>query len=402
MNSAPDETAMECAAGTPCARDLWILALLLAFPSTGFVQKYAGMAGVAAYIALVGGMILLAARFAAPITGFIERNFRRLTVLTVTGLLGCHLILHPHEDGRGPGKSSDRDEGLEFAVIRMTQGKNPYYPPNDIAGPLSVLPGAIILSAPFVAIGKVGLQNWFWLGVFLWISIRHFKNRALALLLWVVALAISPAAQYEYVSGGDMIANGIYVAVFLWLAIACWTSGNLKPLPALGTCLLLAIGLASRANFILLLPLLGALIWRQSGLKKAITACGLVVILYAFLVVPFYMIDPEAFTPLKSRNKIAALNHFLPWADKAIIGMTLLSVVVSAFLILRTKTIPSTHRFFRYCTLVTLMPMLCAVIAYTLSRGFPDFRFMHDRFGLMYVFFALLGWGGSLKINTEN
>ena len=45
---------------------------------------------------------------------------------------------------------------------------------------------------------------------------------------------------------------------------------------------------------------------------------------------------------------------------------------------------------------VTLCPMLCAVISFSVIHQHLDFSFNRDRYGLMYVFFALLGWGGLL------
>jgi hypothetical protein len=38
--------------------------------------------------------------------------------------------------------------------------------------------------------------------------------------------------------------------------------------------------------------------------------------------------------------------------------------------------------------------MVCAVLFASWINGHLDFGFLSDRFGLMYVSFALLGWGG--------
>ena len=52
--------------------------------------------------------------------------------------------------------------------------------------------------------------------------------------------------------------------------------------------------------------------------------------------------------------------------------------------------------FLRGCTVVTLCPVVAMVALTSLASGAPDFSFLRDRFGLMFVFFALLGWGGCL------
>jgi hypothetical protein len=63
-------------------------------------------------------------------------------------------------------------------------------------------------------------------------------------------------------------------------------------------------------------------------------------------------------------------------------------------LLLRRKDEPI-PAFFRWCTFVTLTPIVCAILFSSFVHGAPDFGFLRDRFGLMYIPFALLGWGGS-------
>ncbi len=377
-------------------RNVLVLALLLAFPSTGFVQKYTGMPGVAVYVALVISVVCLAARYGGIFAPWLRRHFRTMAALAVIGLAVGFVLLHPIEDGRGPGKSSDRDEGLELAVTRMAHGRTPYYPADKSAGPLSVLPGSIVLAAPFVALGNSGYQNVFWLAAFLFGAFRFFKDKALALWLLAVPLALSPAAQYEYVSGGDMLANGIYVALFFLLALRSWSKPNVPGPQKWLACLLLGIGLASRSNFFLLLPLFGAVLWRKAGLRQAIAATGIVVLTSAAITLPFYFHDPAGFTPLLAKQKLAIVDHALPWASKTMIGMTAMVGILGAWTLMHRPLADLDRAFFRWCALVTMCPMVCAVALFSLINGRIDFSFMRDRFGLMYVFFAIIGWGGSM------
>jgi hypothetical protein len=374
-----------------------ILALLIAFPSTGFVQKYAGLPGVAAYVAVVVGLVFLTAVSVRHLAPWLDRHFRVLSAVTIAGLGVGFVVLHPFEDGRGPGKSSDRNEGLEIAVSRMARGETPYYPSNPQAGPLSVLPGSIVLAAPFAALGNSGYQNVFWLAAFLIAASRFFQDKALGLCLLAIPLGISLAAQYEFVSGGDLIANGIFVAVFFLIALESWTRPASSIRLRVLTALLVGLGLASRANFLLLVPLFSAAMWRMSGLRNAIAATSLVVLAMAFITLPFYLHDPAGFTPLLPRQKLAFADQAVPWAGKAMIGVTLLSAIVVAGVLLRKRSGDPLVSFFRGCAIVTLVPMIGAVLFASWLNGRFDFEFMRDRFGLMYVFFALLGWGGILR-----
>lgn len=374
------------------------LALFLAFCSAGLVQKFAGTLGLAAYTAAVVAACLLARRCQPVARHLLAARFRAAAVACLLALGVSYVMSHPLEDGKGPGRSSDRDEGLELAVTRMLDGRNPYYPQNPVAGPLSLLPGAILLATPFVCAGSVGLQNVFWLGAFLVACKRRFADPALAFTLTLLPLATSPSCLYEFVSGGDLIANGIYVTLALMVAGRVWCRPSLSRLPAAASLLFLALALASRANFILLLPVFGAFVWNQRGLPRAIAACATTLALYMAIVLPFYAIDPSAFTPLMSRDKLSFAEKALPWAGPALMALTAIAAAIAATKVLRQRPGPDSARdWLRACTLVTLTPMAGAVVIASLLRGAPDFSFLHARFGLMYLFTALVGWGAVLS-----
>jgi hypothetical protein len=382
--------------------DCIMLVLLLAFPSTGFIQKYTGLAGVAGYVAWVALVVFGTRKLATRMGPWLRRYFCGLSALALVGLAVCFALVYPLENGKGPGKSSDRDDGLNLAVVRMAEGQSPYYKPAEFPGPLSIFPGGVVLAAPFVALGNSAYQNLFWLAVFLCTTSWLFKDRALALILLIVPLALSPAAQYEYISGGDMLANGIYVAVFFLLALRWWSKPDAPVWQRCLACVLLGLGLASRANFPLLLPLFGAVLWRRVGLRQALDAVGLVALVAAVITVPFYLNDPAGFTPLLTRYKLAVIDDVMPWASKAIIGMTALLGMIGGLVLSRHTAGDLNQAFFRWCTLVTLCPMVCAVALASCVGGHLDFGFMRDRFGLMYVVFALLGWGGKMLGENNN
>ena len=382
--------------------DWLILAGLLAFPSAGFIQKYTGLAGLATYGTAVLAVMFLTRKFSGRCAPWCRQHFRILGAVVLAGLAICFMVGYPIEDGRGHLKSSDRDEGLNLAVSRLAEGQTPYYPPSSEAGPLSVLSGSILLAAPFVALGNSAYQNWFWLAVFLVCAVRLFKDQALALCLLAIPLAVSPAAQYEYISGGDLIANGIFVAVFSLLALNRWSNPSAPAWSRWLSCVLLGVALASRANFLLLAPLFGAVVWRIAGFRNALAATTLVGLTAVAITLPFYLNDPAGFTPLMSKQKLAGVDHALPWASRAMIGATLMAAILCAWRLLANRSDEPMTAFFRGCTIVTLTPMLCVVLLSSAINGRPDFSFMTDRFGLMYVFFALLGWGGQWFRETTN
>lgn len=395
-----------------------ILALLLALSSAGLVQKYFGMAGVVANLLGAAAILGLVVRFGRVGSAIFERRLTQWVALVVV-LLGLgYCVTHPYEDGRGVGKSSDRDEGLEIAVTRVISGETPYYPDNPVAGPLSVLPGAISLSVPFVIMGDVGYQNVFWIAVVMVVGAAWSGHGALAAGLPLALMAGSPSFLHEFVSGGDMIANGMYVAVLMGWSFREWSgkAGGVRGSGAGGywsdapdaqhsrhgkwiwpSTVLLGIAMASRPNFLLLYPLFACGLWRVVGFRAAAMASGVAALVSLCMILPFYLHDPAGFTPWIARKKVAIADHVLPWAGAAMIGMTVILSLVGALALLRgRKPDKPLVDVYRWCALVTLCPMICAIMVRSWLAGALDFGFMLDRFGVMYLGFAVMGWGEAL------
>jgi hypothetical protein len=404
-------------------RNAWqavlVLASLLAFSSAGLIQKYFGLAGVVVNFVWAAVLVGLVVRYGGDLERLLAKRERLWVVLAAVVLAVGYCVLHPFEDGKGPGKSSDRDEGLEIALTRMVAGETPYYPDNPVAGPLSVLPGAILLAAPFVAVGDVGYQNVFWLSCFMIAGSVWLRKRMLGLFMAAIFMTASPSFLHEFVSGGDLIANGLYVPLAMCWCFAAWSKGagcelhrtsppdcNVSAEEA-GTrvgkwkwaaAFLLGLAMASRPNFILLYPLFTCALWRVSGFRVAATAGGVAGLVSLCVIVPFYLNDPAGFTPWIARKKMAFADHVLPWAGTAMVGITAMLSLVGSWILLWRSTAHPRVALFRWCAVVTLCPMILAVAARSWAAGNPDFGFMLDRFGVMYLGFAALGWGGSLKV----
>lgn len=366
---------------------------LFIFISSAFIQKYLGLPGLAAYTAASVGAIWLSIWIFPRIANFVDRHFPIFLSLFAAGLAIIFAVVYPMENGKKLGKSSDRDDGLNIATERLFAGESPYYPPNNPrAGPLSLLPGAILLAAPFKLFGNCAYQNVFWICALIWALSKHWKNRAQALACVALAFALCPALQYEFISGGDMLANGIYITLFLVWSAKTWST----PEAHLGirwlAVIMLGIGLASRPNFLLVLPLLGGYLWQTAGWGRAITATSISLAVAAVVTLPFYFHDPAAFSPWIAGNKLALLNARYPQADQWLKIVLLLTTLVMALHLMFTKKRPESTMLFCYVTVAIALPMMLVVILFSLSKGYVDFSFMHPRYGLMYLFVGFFAW----------
>ena len=366
---------------------LWFgsLVLFLVLPSTALLQEHVGWWAIAAHLLLVTFVLASVAVLGSRLYASVARRYWLLVGILLLGLALIFVVVYPMETAGRFSTGSDRDEALNIAGRRLLAGQYPYYERTPLGGAITPLPGAILLALPFVLLGNSAYQNLFWLLLFLYATTRYLKDRVSALILFYVALALSPAIQYEYISGGDVLSNAIYVTVLVLLVIRAYAAGaGAKRWQVVG-CLLLGIGLASRPNFYLLLPLLFVLLWQQSGLKAALAGCGLAILASLAVILPFYLYDPSGFSPLTAGNKLAIFDRSLPYASVVVVALSVAASFVAAVFLARASRANLEPLFYYGLAIVQMVPIACAVILATALNGRVDFGFLHDRYGLMFL-----------------
>jgi hypothetical protein len=239
------------------------------------VYRFLGVSGMFAY-AVIGTCALLV----------IHRHFdvvvRRMTaqhaIVLAAGLAIClaiaFIVGYPLANSGVIGPGSDRDEHVQIGATALLHGRYPYSLTGPEGNPISQMPGALLLAAPFVLLGKGAYQNLFWLPMFGAVVALLSRDLRPALLLLIIVLSLSPVVLREYVTGGDLLANAIYVLVFtIWLV-------RVVPEPervwaTIGAAVALGVGLSSRMHFVLVLPLLFSTLQRRAGLAAAVRAVAI-------------------------------------------------------------------------------------------------------------------------------
>ena len=369
-----------------------LLATALTLASSGLVQKYAGLPGVAIHFVLALLVISTAKHFLPAVATWMEKlnYWPAIAFLTISALLFA--IVYPMEDSGKFGKSSDRDDGLNIAASRLLDGESPYYPSHPKAGPLSPLPGAIFIAIPFVILGNSALQNIFWLAALVAVGYRYFGKRVLAVFLPALMLGLSPSIAHEFLIGGDLIANAIYVPLAFLFVMETWGKASSHPILKFTSGLALGIALASRPNFLLLLPLLSAWLWSARDFKSAFSASLLSAVVSILITVPFYFNDPGGFTPLIARQKLTSIDGLIPHASTAALITTFIALGTAVILTLRKKKVCQ-PAFFKLCALITFTPLIVMMILISIAKRGLDFSFYIERFGVMPIVFVILGWG---------
>jgi hypothetical protein len=301
--------------------------LMLFLASSGTVQQYLGLAGVAGYLVAVLAVVPLALRLGLPALRerLTEHRAAQLAVVTLLVLVAAFAVVYPHVDVHTPGHGSDRDDAATIATRQLLHGRYPYSTPTYLGNLVSQLPGGLVLAAPFVALGSSAYQNVFWLVVlFLLLRATAGDTRVALFASWLV-LALSPALLREYLNGGDVIANAAAVLAFM-LGVVCLpgTAGPL--LSAFG----LGLALAWRPNLWYWLPLLVAAAAAYRGPRLAAVCTGVAVLVAAAVTLPFYLPHRHAFAPLLTLQKVNRYDNVLPHSSEAVLGATTLLALALA------------------------------------------------------------------------
>lgn len=359
---------------------LWLI------PSTFIFQKYLGIPGVVVYIVLATLLYLILTRYRNVVANFLQRITNRQALwLAVLAFLLLGLVFfaaYPIANAGTVGGGSDGDDALNLAVSNLLRGQYPYYGKTYLDNPISPLPGAVFLAAPFVMLGSSAYQNLFWLVLFFVFMRTYLKSARRALVLLGALLVFSPIILYLLVTGNDYLANSIYVLVFLLglvMVVSRDGPGGWKPFLF---AVLLGIGFSSRANFLLLLPLVPAALRTVSGWNVAWRYTGIVCLSCAIVTLPFWVYDPAGFSPLHTLYKLGRLERILPMARWIIPGVTAMLAVVLGF---RSIT-RGQFELERDCVIVLALPVLGGMVLNSVRLGRIDFSFA--AFGAFYLFFC--------------
>jgi hypothetical protein len=240
-----------------------------------------------------------------------------ITALLYGVVVVAFVVGYPLAESGGLGGGSDRDDAIERATAALLDGRYPYYQRTNLDKEISPLPGSLVLAIPFALANVVPAQSLLWLGGwFLFVLTRGPAIPAVAL----VTLG-SPAVLHDVVTGGDLVANSLYV---LGAILAVTEASSRYRWPGY---VFAGVALSSRPTFWLVLPPLAVYFARTGrGAREPIVA---IVLVSAMVTLPFYLWDPAAFTPLHVAGKLAGARSLFPNGDWVLV-VTATGLVLAA------------------------------------------------------------------------
>ena len=366
-------------------------AVLILVPSFDSVHKYFGPAGLAVYFVVGFAVLYAGVNFVYP---FLSRRISKrvadiLAVVAFIALTITTSYFYQIANTNIVGQGSDADDAMITAATELVTGHFPYYHPTYLGNPISPLPGAILLSLPFVLLGVFWFQNIFWLGVFFLIVRSHRHSSFDGLFVLGLVLAVSPTVFQNLFTGSDYISNAIYVAAAMWFLIEGVADRESPEWWRVLSAIFLGVALSSRSNFVLVLPILFLVIYQLGGLASAIKYFLIAGVMGLAVTLPFYLYHPAGFTPLiVQASKVQELDTFLPFAGVLI---PLTGLVLAGILALR-KYGANDPTFYRNCAIVQLTVLLLASAIWSLKLGKLDIFIGQSGYGMFTLGFAMFAF----------
>jgi hypothetical protein len=291
----------------------------------------------------------------------LDRLNRRRTQIAVGWFLLLFLVLtaafavlYPISLKHTLNMGSDREDALRIELNAVRHHQFPYDARTFLGNSPTPLPGAMLLAAPFFAIGHIAWQNFFWLGLFFLFAVHFFLHRATALFFLTVFLLCAPGNLSDFTSGGDYLTNFFYLVIAVTLFTQSLDRSFYASIPA---ALFLGIALSSRIIYaVILIPLLALTLQRTSRPRVAI-------LLFAILLAASAVTLP-VFTPhplphlLQQLLQSAPKLRYLPRALHPQVTLPALALLLASIAFFIRMNLPRLFLIFSVCSFVMLSPFV--------------------------------------------
>lgn len=361
----------------------------LLLTGTPVVFRYLGFGGIVGYWAVGLLLCLLRERAFAVFLRLDKRGAWVVGVGTVAILALASFVIYPIANSGVVGGGSDSDDALNIAVRALLNHQNPYGLRTYLGAPVTYLPGAFLLAAPFVIISSAAYQNVFWSAVFFAAVYGYLKDiHRAVMLLWILLGCLQ--VWQSLVTGGELLASGLYVP----LAILLMTRSLIDPGLSRfrwAAAILLGIAFCSRANYLLLVPIVGSGMVQLVGWRRGLAYGFATLVTIAVLVLPFALDAPEQFWvgSVKEQNYAAISLGLRNWHVDV-----LLPVASALFaLVLSCRRLQTESAVLATCAVAQALPVI-AITLLTLTQLWGRrnvwLAFEYACYGLHVIFFWAL------------
>lgn len=274
-------------------------------------------------------------------------------------LTASFMILYPISLQHTLNTGSDREDALRVALTAIWHHQYPYQYHTYLDVPITPLPGALLLAAPFFALGHIAWQNFLWVGLFFVFVLSYFKSRSTALFFLTLFLLLTPGILSDITSGGDYIDNFCYIAIAVSLLVYSLHRSTGLTVAAAA---FLGVALSSRIMYvIILIPLTALLVQRATPKQRLWLALGVMVSAALAVTLPVFAPHPAAHL-IQQLHQQSGKMRYLPQSIHAPATLPILGALIccSAFFV-RMNT-PRLFLIFGLGNLAMLGPSVLSIV----------------------------------------
>jgi hypothetical protein len=276
-------------------------------------------------------------------------------------LAGAFATLYPLSLKHTLNNGSDREDALRIELNAIRNHQYPYDTRTFLGNLPTPLPGAILLAAPFFAVGHIAWQNFLWLALFFLFTIHFFYRRATALFFLAVLLLFAPGNLSDFTSGGDYLTNFFYLAI----AVSLFARSLDRPVYAsIPAAIFLGVALSSRIIYIVVLIPLLALTLQRTPRTRAVILFAIILIAAAAVTLPIFA--PQPFTHLLQQlNQNATKLRYIPSALHPQWTLPLFAVILACGAFFVRMDLPRLFLTFGATSFVMLAPFVISFALYS-------------------------------------
>ena len=284
-------------------------AVVLVVVSVHLTTNLGGPPVLLGYAAVTGLVVLLLVPSA---TEALHRAPRwvlpTLVAAALTALVAVFAVGVPASADLVLGVGSDRANALDVALSELAAGRYPYAATTYLQNPITPLPGALVLAAPFrFLLGTAAWQNVAWTALLLPVLNGGWRLRPGPTVLWLLTVVYGLEVWREFLIGDDLVTGAVPA-----LAAVAWTLRAARPGPdgsgAVLTAAAVALGVTTctRPHLALVVVIVAVSVGLHAGRRRALLVGGVAAAVWAVLVVPFLLGGLARFSPLHVAAKVTA------------------------------------------------------------------------------------------------